>query len=326
MIPTRGDEELPQSSRHAARALPAAVVGLAAAIAYACAGPLLASDAVQAGGDAARERKPDLASAVYVRDRKSATHALQVVTAHTLARPVRAKRLFVEGYFMRSLVAAQAALGDADAVLAGAPGQPADSLDVRRGVDMAIAFADSLVTRQDKFGYWPIGYPAVFIADMASAVELFAAIEPFVDDERKQKYALAAQRFVTALEEDAMFLPSGALGVGWVRTVLPRSKTRVSREPYLVSTALAGVAVQSWLFRRTGEPRYRERALHALEYTLAQLQPDGALTLNPAVAAAMRSPGVPPEAQLAVTAYVQEGWMAADVYLEDPEVLARLRT
>lgn len=58
----------------------------------------------------------------------------------------------------------------------------------------------------------------------------------------------------------------------------------------------------------------------ALEYTLSQLQPDGAFARGPEVQGTHR------EGRLVTAAYVQEGWMAADALLpNDPEILPRLR-
>ena len=96
-----------------------------------------------------------------------------------------------------------------------------------------------------------------------------------------------------------------------------RSESTAVRTPYLVSTALAGIEVHAWLHARTREAHDRERALAALDYTLAQLGADGSL---PATEVEDE-----PEGSYVAAAYVQEGWMAADVFLQDPEVIARLR-
>ena len=59
---------------------------------------------------------------------------------------------------------------------------------------------------------------------------------------------------------------------------------------------------------------HRQRALKALAYTLGAIQSDGSLPST------VRGEGV-----YTVAAYVQEGWMAADLLLDDPEILTRLR-
>jgi hypothetical protein len=107
--------------------------------------------------------------------------------------------------------------------------------------------------------------------------------------------------------------PDGACGVGWLET-RTRSEATAERTPYLISTALAGIELHAWLFSRTHDPQTGARARQALQYTLAQLQPDGSL---------------PPfelnggrEGAYAIAAYVQEGWMAADRCLGDPNLRA----
>ena len=111
-----------------------------------------------------------------------------------------------------------------------------------------------------------------------------------------------------------MILPSGAFGVGWPNSFVPRLKQRTDRSPYLVSTALAGIEVHAWLWKRTRDPKYRDRALRAFDYTVSQIQPDGALPAH--------STG---EGALTAAAYVEEGWMTLDALWQDPGILARLR-
>jgi hypothetical protein len=236
------------------------------------------------------------------------------LAAHTLARPPGARRLFVEGYFMRTLVAAQD-------ICDSLPHETPEWFDAPACRDAALSWADGLVTSQDKFGYWPLGYGAVYIADMAAALALFPALGRDVDAERMANYEKAARRFTAALAADGMLLPSGAVGVGWWGTTLPRLERRASREPYLVSTALAGIELHAWLYSRDGLVADRNRALQALDYTLTQIQPDGSLAMGP------RLPGTDAaESRLTIAAYTEEGWMAADALLGDPAVQARLRT
>jgi hypothetical protein len=141
---------------------------------------------------------------------------------------------------------------------------------------------------------------------MAAVVGLLATLEPYADPERLKHYETSAARFVTALEHDGMSLASGAYGIGWHNT-RDRTEDAVAREPYLISTSLAGIEVHSWLYSRTHEERYRTRALAALEYTISQLQPDGSFPDT--------YPGGILEGSLMVAAYVEEGWMAADRHL-----------
>jgi hypothetical protein len=246
-----------------------------------------------------------------------ASAALDLWTAHVLARPAPSQRLFIEGYCMRGLVAAQAVLGGHAGV--AAPSTRALVLpgsDIDGGVLRARSFADWLLAGQDANGYWPLGYKALYVADMAAVVGLYAALAPHVDAETQARWTDSARRFAAALERDGLVLANGACGVGWVET-RERDDTRIVREPYLVSTALAGIETHAWLYARTRDPAFARRGRAALEYTLAALQPDGSL---PAFAA-----GELREGAYLAAAYVQEGWMAADRLLDDPEVTALLR-
>ena len=238
--------------------------------------------------------------------------ALELLCEQTLSRPQASRKLFIEGYFMRGLVAAHAVLSDARASLS----ERYRTVDTSRGLAQAVSFADWMLRGQDDGGYWPLGYKAVYVADMAAVVGLFAALEPHVDSLRARGYVDATRRFVAALERDGMLLPSGACGVGWMETRERHDSTAV-RAPYLVSTALAGIEVHAWMHARTGEARYRDRALAALDYTLSRIEPDG--SLPPA------DVGEEPEGGYVAAAYVEEGWMAADVFLQDPRVLERLK-
>jgi hypothetical protein len=250
---------------------------------------------------------PERARARYTLDPEAARAALQVLAAHTLYRPQRAGRLFVEAYFMRSLVAAHSVLSSA-----GASSDP--WLDTRAGLDRAVAFADSLVATQRWVGFWNLGYSAIYYADMAAAVALYPALEPYVDAQRLARYEASAERFVNGLEREHLFLASGAVGAGRAIVADPLGNSVDGAKPYLVSTALAGIETTAWLYHRTGRPEFRRRALASLDYTLSQLAPDGFLEET------ARKEGC-----LRVASYVEEGWMAADQLLGDPVVTERLR-
>ncbi len=242
----------------------------------------------------------------YAVDPAAARRALRLLVAHTLSRPAAPRRLFVEGYLARGLAGATAALGaDRDA---------AEWFDAGPCRAWARGFADQLAAHQDKTGYWSIGYGAIYIADIAAALGVFPSLEADADSVQLQRWQAVAEKFVHSLQEDLMVLPSGAFGIGWRNTYVPRSNKRIARDPYLVSTALAGIELHGWLWKRTGNVAYRDCALHALEYTLAQLKPDGSLPEHASG-----------EGALTTAAYVEEGWMAADVFLGDSKVLERLR-
>jgi hypothetical protein len=250
---------------------------------------------------------PEHARGRYTLDTDAARAALEVLAAHTLYRPQRAGRLFVEAYFMRSLVAAHTVLS---------PDDSADRwFDTHQGLERAIAFADSLVATQRWVGFWHVGYAAIYYADMAAAVAIFPALEPYVDAARLAKYQAAAERFVGGLEREHMFLPSGAVGGGRNPGVDPVQTAVEAARPYLVSTALVGLETEAWLFHRTGRLEYRQRALAALDYTLSQIVTDG-----------FSEELGRKEGCLRVASYVQEGWMAMEQLLADPAVTERLRT
>lgn len=260
---------------------------------------LAAAGAAGLGGPpvvCAAERNP------YVRDVDEARKALTTLSQRTLSRPTRATRLFVEGYYMRSLVAASEVL------------QP----DPPAGVELALAFADSLVSKQMPHGYWTIGYGTSWLADMGAALGIFPALEGHADSTRMRRYQGTAERFVQAMVRDNLITKSGAIGFGWPvdETGLVRawrSDVGWADDPYLISTALVGIELQAWLYHRTGDAAYRDRATAALEYTLSEIESDGSL---PTV--------VRGEGPYTVAAYVQEGWMAADLLLQDSAVHERL--
>jgi hypothetical protein len=255
----------------------------------------------------------------YAADPVRAARALELWCEHTLERPGTSVRLFIEGYFMRSLVAGHEVLRGEPSVTgarATAPPPGARLLDTQAGMARAISFADWMLAGQDSSGYWPLGYRAVYVADMAAVTGLLAALVPHVDAARVRRYEIAAAKFAAALERDGMLLPSGACGVGWPETRTPSDSLAV-HDPYLVSTGLAGIELQAWLYSRTRNERYRQRALAAIDYTLSQLRPDGsyaAVQLGPAA-----------EGAFVAAAYVEEGWMAADLFLQDEAVLGTLR-
>jgi hypothetical protein len=222
--------------------------------------------------------------------------SLRILAAHTLARPERSRTLFVEAYFMRTLVHARAALQPFTA-----EGEP--WLDMDAGLQQAIAFADSQLAAQWPTGYWPIGYKEMHFADMATLVGLFHALEPHVDAERIQRYQKAVQAFVAALRRDRMLDAEGGVNGGFGR----------AHEPLLVSTALAGVQAHAWLFAQTREEPYRETAKAALQFILDRIASDGSLT------------GYAGETPLWNAVYVQEGFIAADVLLDDSDLHKSMR-
>jgi len=230
---------------------------------------------------------------------------------HTLARPKPSRRLFVECYAMRGIVAAHAVLAP---LRAG--GRTLLGADTERGIADARAYAESLLARQDARGYWPLGYDAKFVADMAVTTGLYAALDPYVDAVTRRRYVESARRFLAALAADGLVHAAGEIGVGWSKAQAGHDSLAL-RQPYVVSTALAGVATRAWLFACTGEADFARDARTALERTLDAIAPDGSI---PAFTA-----GALTEGRHWSATYVHEGWMFADRYLDDARIRARLR-
>ncbi|UCE03097.1 MAG: hypothetical protein JSW67_02565 [Candidatus Latescibacterota bacterium] len=251
----------------------------------------------------AKEKQP------YTRSPGAMHAALLEIAQHTMERDAPAQRLFVESYFMRSLIAAHEAVGD-----------EVEPEVARAWLRRAVAFGDSLLLIQNDDGYLPIGYPAGYLADMAAALCVFPVLEAYVDSARLERYEGAVRRYLAAIERDGMLLSSGAVGTGWPE-LERRGGGRVWRsdmgwydEPYLVSTALAGISLNAWLYHRSGRPEYKRRAMAALDFTLEQLEADGSFPSHARF-----------EGKLRNAAYVQEGWMAADAHLGDSTLVDRLR-
>jgi hypothetical protein len=247
----------------------------------------------------------------YCNDPAAARRALEVLCAHASERPARVPQLFIEGYTMRALVAA-----DALADLHFRTGREGE----RPRRNDPIAWADSLALRQNDCGYWPLGYGEGWTADMAAALGLFVALEPYVDATRLQRYEATVDRFLAALERDHFFLQNGAISLGWPEgnvcgagVAAFRSDIGSAHDPYLVSTALAGMVLPAWRFHRTADAKHAARARAAVDFSLGQMRADGSL------------PGLGQrEGPWLTAAYVQQGWMAADSLLRDPTFHARL--
>jgi hypothetical protein len=247
---------------------------------------------------AARER--------YVVDPASTQLAVDALRSFFRSRPKRAPQLFVEAYTLRALVAAGTAPGTGAASAA---------------VASARAYADSLVATQNECGYWPLGYGEGWAADMAAALGLFMVLEPHVDAARLASYQATTEKFLHALERDGLFLKSGAVALGWPEGGVCGGEQRMwrsdvghSHEPYLVSTALAGIVLPAWLHHRTGDAAHAARARRTLDFTLSEIQPDGSLSFLETK-----------EGPYWSAAYVQQGWVAADSLLGDPALRDRLR-
>jgi hypothetical protein len=164
--------------------------------------------------------------------------------------------MFRGAYYMRTLVAGYEILGE------------------RRYLDLAVAYADKLLERQMPTGYWPTGYGAIFLADTASAIGLFIALDRHVDELRRLKYLEAVRRHVTAIEADGFINASGGLGAGWRRLEGGIASDKATRE-YTVGSAVCGGEVFTWMYYKTGLKKYRQIAARALRWVLGTMAGDG---------------------------------------------------
>lgn len=175
---------------------------------------------------------------------------------YVLAHKQDHKTIFIGGYYARTLIAGYRIFGD------------------RRYLNAAVTYGDRLLTLQSGRGYWPTGYGNIYLADTGSALGLFIALYNDVDAERRQRYLNAVQKYVTAIEEDGLINPSGALGTGW-RATKEGAITAPYRDEYTISSALTGGEIFTWIYTKTGKTHYREVAYRALRWIFTTMRQDG---------------------------------------------------
>ena len=166
--------------------------------------------------------------------------------------------IFVAGYYMRTLVAGYQILGD------------------RRYLDVALAHGDALLKKQMPNGYWGTGYGPIYLADTANALGEILSLQRFADPVRRANYAEALKRFVAAIERDHLVLPSGALGTGFRRQP-DGAITRRYDDAYTVSSALVGGETFMWMYKQSGEAKYKQMAYNALQWVLNTIRKDGVI-------------------------------------------------
>jgi hypothetical protein len=222
--------------------------------------------------------------------------------------------MFRGAYYMRTLVAGYEILGE------------------RRYLDIATVYTDKLLERQLPTGYWPTGYGAIFLADTASAIGLFIALDRHVDEGRRQKYLDAVRRHVTAIEADGFINASGGIGAGWRRLDNGRASSKSTRE-YTVGSALCGGEVFTWMFHKTREEKYRRVAASALRWVLGTMADDGRIPyIFEAEGTDLRRKGDPRNDDLLwkripydTAAYIGEGIAAFDAHCDSPDLRAEIR-
>ncbi|MGH7946379.1 MAG: hypothetical protein ACREF9_15420 [Opitutaceae bacterium] len=224
------------------------------------------------------------------------------------------RTIFIGGYYMRTLVAGSRILED------------------HRYLDTAIAYADSLLTRQSPRGYWGTGYGNVYLADTGSALGLFIVLHKHVSSERKQKYREAVGRFVNAIEKDGLIFPSGAFGVGY-KAKSNGEITGPFLEEYTISSALAGGEIFTWYARHGGEMRHNETAYRALRWVISTMREDGVIPyILPAIGADRAKAGTPKadaalweDYKYQVATYLGEGIVSFDRHARNPAQTREIR-
>ncbi len=166
--------------------------------------------------------------------------------------------IFVAGYYMRTLVAGYQILGD------------------RRYLDTALEHGDKLLAKQLPSGYWGTGYGSIYLADTANALGEILALDKHAGPGRRAKYSAALRRFAQAMERDNLIRPSGAIGTGF-RATIDGAITRRYDDDYTVSSALVGGETFVWMYKQTGEDRYRQIGHAAIRWVLDTIRQDGVI-------------------------------------------------
>jgi len=165
-------------------------------------------------------------------------------------------KIFIGGYYMRTLVAGYEIFGD------------------KRYLDTAVKYADYLLAHQMPTGFWKTGYGPVYLADTGSALGLMVALYQHVDPERQRAYLRAVERFTTSIQQDGMIHPWGALGTGWRATKGDALEDPIY-DQYTLSSALTGAEIFTWMYHITGRDEYREVSYHALKWVFSTMRTDG---------------------------------------------------
>ena len=216
--------------------------------------------------------------------------------------------IFIAGYYMRTLVAGYEILGE------------------QNYLTTAIAYADTLLHYQSERGYWGTGYGNIYLADTGSAIALFTVLYKHVDQIQRKKYFDAILKYVTAIKEDSLINPSGAIGTGWYATK-EGIITGSFRDEYTISSALTGAQIFTWMFHMTNEDAYRQVAFNALRWILSTMRADGVIPYILAshgsaygkIGDAKNDYNLWDKWRYDTATYVGEGIIAFDLYCNQPE-------
>jgi len=216
--------------------------------------------------------------------------------------------IFVAGYYMRTLVAGYQVLGD------------------RRYLDAALEHGDKLLAKQMPNGYWGTGYGSIYLADTANALGEILALDKHADETRRAAYSAALRRFVEAMERDGLIRPSGAIGTGF-RAKRDGTITARYDDDYTISSALVGGETLLWMYRKTGEDRYRQIGYRAMNWVLNTIRKDGVIPYilpgeyaNPAVKNDPENDfNLWVRLRYTNVTYVGEGIISFDLHCDKPE-------
>jgi hypothetical protein len=222
--------------------------------------------------------------------------------------------IFVAGYYMRTLVAGYQILGE------------------RRYLDIALAHGDALLGKQMPNGYWGTGYGNIYLADTANALGEILVLDKHADPARRAKYFAALRRLVDAVERDQLIRPSGALGTGF-RARPDGTVLKPYADDYTVSSALVGGETLIWMYKKTGEEKYRQWGHGAVRWVLDTIRADGVIPyILPGEYADPNVKGDPENdfnlwERLRYTnvTYVGEGILSFHLYCGKPEWQAEVR-
>jgi len=222
--------------------------------------------------------------------------------------------IFIGGYYMRTLVSGYKIFSE-----------PAY-------LNTAVTYADSLLKKQSDRGYWGTGYGNIYLADTGSALGLFITLYKYVDKERQQKYFDAIKRYVTAIENDSLINPSGAIGTGW-RATKEEVITGPYKDEYTISSGLTGAEIFTWMYHKTKKDKYRRVSYNALKWVLSTMRQDGVIPYVLAgegsvlgqTADSLNNYNLWKKWTYDTSTYIGEGIISFDLYCDQPEWKADIR-
>jgi hypothetical protein len=221
--------------------------------------------------------------------------------------------IFIEGYNERTLLGLFEITGE------------------QRYLDHVRTWAQWLLKYQKPEGYWPTGYGDVYFADTGSALGLLINFYKFATDEEKKGIDLALQRYADLLlvRGDSQGRPfvheDGSLGVGYKADKDGNVEADLNKQ-YTISTALTGAEIFGAMYYMTGNEQYKQIAMKACDWLLDTMVESGQIPYyiddwNPD---GKDEYWVWERWPYDTSAYAGEGFLAAWIYVDDPEFRERL--